>query len=671
MGIKLKLLLLVGLPVAAMVIIFGVGLTSFYVIDSDMTEVNALHLDRATMIDADRDAYQAQVGVMEVFEAHSREELKTAKETSDENLKQAWDRIVGPSSNFSEDMMGTLEEFKKGYLKWKESNTSVISLSNETLGANILRGQAEAAALASFDSMRDIINNLGEIIDKRLQDPNLGQAERMRMERALSKVLNADRDAYQAYVAQLLITNATDVEVVNSLAESFTENVGQTKDRVIGGAELVGYAAEGLSKDFSIQFSAWEEQSKKVVDLTRANFDKNLERVSQLEKSKSAFGAMRDKIDKLGVMEMARVEANLVRLDEVISTTIWIYILVTVAFVIISILITLVVASRIANAMKESADVATALSEGDFSVRLNIDRNDEIGQLGTAISAMIAKLSEVVYKVQEASGNVASSSEELASSSESLSQGATEQASAVEEVSSAMEEISASISQNTDGSSRTEGIARKTAGESKEGGEAVRQTVNSMSQIAEKISIIEEIARQTNLLALNAAIEAARAGEHGKGFAVVAAEVRKLAEKSGLAANEISELSSESVDVATKAGKLLDSIVPNIEQTAELVQEITAASNEQNSGAVEINRALQQLDSVVQANAGSSEEIASTAEQMSAQAVELEKAMSFFRLGNSSASASQMIVKEAPRAIEGTSQGSGIPIEMDDSFERF
>ena len=154
-----------------------------------------------------------------------------------------------------------------------------------------------------------------------------------------------------------------------------------------------------------------------------------------------------------------------------------------------------------------------------------------------------------------------------------------------------------------------------------------------MKEIAAKISIIEEIARQTNLLALNAAIEAARAGEHGKGFAVVATEVRKLAERSQLAAGEINKLSASSVEVAEKAGEMLTRIVPDIQRTAELVSEINAASNEQNAGAEQINKAIQQLDKVIQQNASATEEMASTSEELSSQAEQLQETISFFRIG--------------------------------------
>ena len=157
------------------------------------------------------------------------------------------------------------------------------------------------------------------------------------------------------------------------------------------------------------------------------------------------------------------------------------------------------------------------------------------------------------------------------------------------------------------------------------------ETIEAMRAIAEKISIIEEIAYQTNLLALNAAIEAARAGEHGKGFAVVATEVRKLAEKSQAAAKEISTLASSSMSVAERSGQVLRDLVPSIRKTADLVQEVAAASAEQSSGVAQVNKAMARVDQVTQRNASAAEELASTAEEMAAQAQALEQLVAFFR----------------------------------------
>ncbi|WP_428559347.1 MAG: HAMP domain-containing methyl-accepting chemotaxis protein [Solidesulfovibrio sp. DCME] len=330
------------------------------------------------------------------------------------------------------------------------------------------------------------------------------------------------------------------------------------------------------------------------------------------------------------------------------------------------------------------------LAAGDLNQRIELDQKDEIGALAAALRHMIAKLREVVGQVQSGAENVASGSEELSATTQSLSQGATEQAASVEEISSSMEQMTANIRQNADNAKQTEQIALATARDAQDGGKAVAQTVTAMKQIAEKIGIIEEIARQTNLLALNAAIEAARAGEHGKGFAVVAAEVRKLAERSGNAAGEISELSSSSVDIAEKAGDLLARIVPDIQRTAELIQEITASSVEQNAGAEQVNRAIQQLDQVVQQNASASEEMASTAEELSSQALQLQETVSYFQLDAMSArprtvppkalAAGKRPAKAAkparPAARPHQPARSGLNLNLaaessDDDFERF
>jgi len=325
---------------------------------------------------------------------------------------------------------------------------------------------------------------------------------------------------------------------------------------------------------------------------------------------------------------------------------------------------------------------AQGMAKGDFTQTLDIHQKDEIGTLAAALNEMVVRLREVVAEVQSASDNVASGSEELSASSQNMSQGATEQAASIEEVSSSMEQMSSNIKQNADNAQQTQQIAVKAAADAREGGEAVQQAVKAMKDIAEKISIIEEIARQTNLLALNAAIEAARAGEHGKGFAVVAAEVRKLAERSGAAAAEISELSSSSVQIAERAGSMLVKMVPDIQKTADLVQEIAAASEEQNSGADQINKAIQQLDQVIQQNASSSEEMASTSEELSSQAQQLQSTMAFFKVDNSGqnrrasrghkALPARQAVKQ-PKAI-GIAH-SGVDLKMnsgsDDDFERF
>jgi methyl-accepting chemotaxis protein len=276
--------------------------------------------------------------------------------------------------------------------------------------------------------------------------------------------------------------------------------------------------------------------------------------------------------------------------------------------------------------------VLESTAQGDLTERIEVAYEGDFLRLKQASNATADKLSATISEVLEACESLVGASDQLSSTAQSLSQGASEQAASVEETSASMEEMSASIAQNNENAKVTGDIATRTAKETVEGGQAVKDTVGAMKQIAQKIAIIDDIAYQTNLLALNAAIEAGRAGEHGKGFAVVAAEVRKLAERSQVAAEEISRLASGSVELAERAGKLLDTIVPSIQKTSDLVMEIAAASSEQNSGVGQINAAIAQISEAVAQNAAASEELASTSEEVSAQAMELQATMAFFHL---------------------------------------
>ncbi len=321
----------------------------------------------------------------------------------------------------------------------------------------------------------------------------------------------------------------------------------------------------------------------------------------------------------------------------------------------------------IAKPVSQIAKAAEGISEGFIDQAITHESKDEIGALAQAFRVLVANLKDVVGSVRTATDQVATGSGAVSASAQQLSEGATEQAANIEEVSSSMEEMNSTVAQNADNALQTTGIAGRVAGDAEQGGQAVSETVSAMSQIAEKIGIIEEIARQTNMLALNAAIEAARAGDHGKGFAVVAAEVRKLAERSAAAAREIGNLSSGSLEIARKAGSLLDEIVPGIKQTADLVAEINAASDEQTRGVAQITTAIQELDSVIQRNAASAEEMAATSEELSAQAAYLHDAVSFFKFeeqrGRRDASATYGPAPNAGVALESVD-------EDDSGFER-
>ena len=362
-----------------------------------------------------------------------------------------------------------------------------------------------------------------------------------------------------------------------------------------------------------------------------------------------------------------------------------------ILFIILGILLGIFIATIITHSVRvgiqKSVAIANKISEGDLTVEVDdelIKQKDEIGMLSYALHNMVNKLKEIINDIVEGSENILAAGEQMSSTSQEMSQGATEQASSTEEVSSSMEEMVANIQQNTDNSQQTEKIAITSSEGMDKVKEAFDDSLISIREIADKISIIDEIAFQTNILALNAAVEAARAGEYGKGFAVVASEVRKLAERSKTAAQEIDVLSKSSLSVSEKSEDIMKKIIPEVDKTAKLVREITAASIEQNSGADQINNAIQQLNQVVQQNAAASEEIATGAEELSSQAQQLADIVSFFKVDNNKKTnhnktkkSQRVNISHIDNKNKNLNLQKGVHLNMfendqkDDEFERF
>jgi methyl-accepting chemotaxis protein len=320
--------------------------------------------------------------------------------------------------------------------------------------------------------------------------------------------------------------------------------------------------------------------------------------------------------------------------DSARTTMIAILLLAVAAGVFVSIAITRSITTPVGRAV----DVAERIAKGDLRESVEAPSADEVGKLLAAMKLMAEKLAQIIGEVRSGADALAGASAQVSATAQTLSQGTGEQAASVEETTSSLEEMSASITQNAESSRQTESMAKQGARNAEESGKAVGETVTAMKSIAEKISIIEEIAYQTNLLALNAAIEAARAGEHGKGFAVVATEVRKLAERAQKAAKEIGALAGTSVQVAERSGQLIVELVPAIRKTADLVQEVAAASAEQSAGVGQVSKAMGTVDQVTQRNASAAEELSSTAEEMASQAEALQQLMGFFQVNEAVAS---------------------------------
>src|SRR5512133_1459046 len=345
--------------------------------------------------------------------------------------------------------------------------------------------------------------------------------------------------------------------------------------------------------------------------------------------------AVRDLAERADTLA-ARHVAEMSEQDQVIEgtrgsvrTTMIVILLVGVLF---GIAVSFYITQSITGPIAVVVGVVEKMAAGDLRESPTVDRADETGRLLQAVKTMVEKLGEVIGEVRGGAEALTAASSQVSATSQNLSQGTGEQAASVEETTSSLEEMSASITQNAENSRQTEQMANEGARNADESGKAVNETVGAMKSIAEKISIIEEIAYQTNLLALNAAIEAARAGEHGRGFAVVATEVRKLAERAQKAAEESGELAGTSVKVAEKSGVLIAELVPAIRKTADLVQEVAAASQEQSAGVSQVSKAMATVDQVTQRNSSAAEELSSPAEEMSSQAEALLQIIGFFQV---------------------------------------
>lgn len=394
---------------------------------------------------------------------------------------------------------------------------------------------------------------------------------------------------------------------------------------------------EACNKDKTII----ESNKRELISLID-NYERSFNKVVEIDKELGLTekdglrGDMRSTVHKIvpQIDEIIEViEKNVEsETNRLLTFAIFLIIIGAVLSITIGLIITKQITQQLGGEPQDVAEISEKISNGDLDFSIaNVET--KTGAI-KSMYLMVQSLQSIIGQINKGSENIASASMQVSSTSVQLAQGANEQAGNIEEMSSTMEEMAVNIQQNADNAMQTEKISIEANKGIKEVSQKSDETVDANKNIAEKISIINDIAFQTNILALNAAVEAARAGTHGKGFAVVAAEVRKLAESSKIAAEEIVSLANKSLNMAQDAGNVMSTTIPQIENTTKLIQEITAANIEQNNGAGQVNIAIQKISSLSQQTASASEELAASSEELSRQAEELKNLVSFFKIGN-------------------------------------
>ncbi len=631
MTLKKNLSVLVLIPILGLSIVFTLGLFCFGKLRKELPVINLVQENRALVLNGDRDAYQAFLAGNLALKISDKEQLKALEADLEENMTQVWERVTGPSDTYTPEMMEQLSLFEADYRDWAASSRVIMASSLEISRRTADQTRARERADGTFLKMRNLIDTMTDRTAGMIESSSRNR--RAVLNEAVQLILNADRDAYQAYTALLESDHASSQEELAARLTEQEENLEQVNQRITQAYELAGSPLSSLMAEFRDEYGQWRKDSLFIASVIRETFETRMIMTGEAAVNEQNFSSMRERIDILGNLQQERALGLSALLIQRLQSLIFTYTVIVALTILCAIGASAAITRYIFRQLGKDPAVIARIAENVALGNLILNKEEQ-GEIG--VSASMRKMQEqlihIIEEINLSAQDVDKGSRQVTISAQQLSQGASEQAASIQEVSSSLEQIGSNITQNASNARETEAIARKTAAEIEQGGESVAQTVQAMKDITEKISVIEDIARNTNLLALNASIEAARAGDHGKGFAVVAQEVRQLAERSQKAAGEIRELTGQSMVKAEAAGELFTAIIPDIKRTATMVEEINYSTAEQLNGTEQVFKAVSQLDQVIQMNASSSEEMASISEELSGQAGSLKDMIRFFRI---------------------------------------
>ena len=624
MSLTKKILMIVAIPLLGLIAMNFVSFTSMNktlkstskqtllpIIEEDIPKLNSLSSSTASLLNADRDAYQAYTAQINSNNCIDKELLTKLKTENDENIAQVLERIETASINFPDESMDIYKNFKKSFNQWKGLSEQLVANSSD-FADNWIRAKKHIEdATVSFEKLRDCIDRIQQVQEGILNNENqLSTEDKSAIQASYSTLLNADRDAYQALVALLLIAETDSIETFEAEKETFASNAAQVKDRATKSSDVFNEEMNTIYEEFKKHYNIWSDLSNKAIEHVEKKIAITKTQEMKFTVNEKNFSIMRDTIDKLEESLQRKIATQVKKTNEHCENA------------------SSTLAGLVENLLKKSN---LSLLSGVILVVI-------VGFVVYLVTKNIVKsMTRIITSLSQGSERVASAADQISSASQSLAEGATEQAAGLEESSSSLEEMSSMTIQNSENAQQASELANqaKTAAENgnnamEKMSSAIFDIQNSSNETAKIIKVIDEIAFQTNLLALNAAVEAARAGEAGKGFAVVAEEVRNLAMRSAEAAKNTTKLIEESVNnsqngvnISQEVTESLSEIKLSIAKTTDLVAEIAAASHEQAQGIDQVNTSIGQMDKVTQSNAANAEESASASEELRTQTINL------------------------------------------------